>query len=44
MDLCVCVSEDRGDGEGEGSEGLSHPLGYINLGEPEVLGNFVGFL
>ena len=31
MKLRGCVSEERGDGEGEGSESLSDTLRYINL-------------
>ncbi len=31
MKLRGCVSEERGDGEGEGSEALSDTLRYINL-------------
>ena len=31
MHLCACVSEERGDGEGAGSQALSDTLRYINL-------------
>ena len=31
MHLCGCVNEERGDGEGVGSEVLSDTLRYINL-------------
>ena len=31
MHLRVCVSEERGDGEGAGSSALSDTLRYINL-------------
>ena len=32
MNLCTCVNEDRGDGEGTGSPVISDTLRYINLG------------
>ena len=31
MHLCACESEERGDGEGAGSQALSGTLRYINL-------------
>ena len=31
MHLCACVREERGDGEGAGSQALSDTLRYINL-------------
>jgi hypothetical protein len=31
MHLCACVSEERGNGEGAGSQALSDTLRYINL-------------
>ncbi len=37
--LCACVSEERGDGEGAGSQALSDTCRYINLTEL-ALGQF----
>ena len=39
MRLCACVSEERGDGEGAGSQALpvlSDTLRYINLAEVAI--------
>jgi hypothetical protein len=33
LNLCVCVNEERGDGEGVDSPALSDALRYINLTE-----------